>query len=501
MKKLMIFTCTVSILFALALGILAAKGAWAQTTNPMPTITLVTDNDKTTYTAAEPIRMQINVSNTSGANLVTHKGFMDGDFHLMITFTDPDGQLIQSKFIPVADEPGPPFVVQSDGTVLGAAAPVEVILDGWERGISPDTRPLVVIEDAHVFYDLPKLGVYTAQVIAPFEKFSACREESSPTIPIDPATYNSTSNPPPAGLISLLEDDKVTATYDHRVLSNLVRFEIVSAVAAENDRSPVEVLVDIAEVGGGPTPSVTLSPLNGVSVKLYRVSDIPEDYYPLNHKSYSLVATDTSIPVVASSKALGGTCSFENIRRDDYLVIGEYSGSPDFNYVGDKINANDPAWGTGPIDARLRIMIKANGKKVPTVKTKRTGSLLIITEPEFVAWDSEQELYPFIFESVGDWGVSTSVAPPEGFVTDYKELSANVNSETEAVQFTITDEGSSWKETDVTFTLTHNKKKEKIKTKIGVKLNKKLAEEKGLGVYGDTESPGDFKDGKKIKEK
>jgi hypothetical protein len=69
----------------------------------------------------------------------------------------------------------------------------------------------------------------------------------------------------------------------------------------------------------------------------------------------------------------------------------------------------------------------------------------------------------------------------------------------EAVQFTITDEGSSWKETKVTYKIKHKKKTTTIKTKIGVKLSRKLAKKKGLGIYGHTPSPGPFKGGKKVK--
>jgi len=125
----------------------------------------------------------------------------------------------------------------------------------------------------------------------------------------------------------------------------------------------------------------------------------------------------------------------------------------------------------------------------------------LITEPEYIEWNSTQEFYPFFFESIGDWGVTTSVSPPEGFVTDHDALSTDVNSEIESLQFTITDVGSKWEETGVTYELKHNGKIEVFGSKIGIKLSRKLAKEKGQGVYGDTESPGTFKGGKKIKEK
>ena len=52
-------------------------------------------------------------------------------------------------------------------------------------------------------------------------------------------------------------------------------------------------------------------------------------------------------------------------------------------------------------------------------------------------------------ESVGDWSVSTSVTPPEGFEADHDSLSEQVTNEFEAVQFVLTDVGSDWVPTQV----------------------------------------------------
>jgi hypothetical protein len=81
--------------------------------------------------------------------------------------------------------------------------------------------------------------------------------------------------------------------------------------------------------------------------------------------------------------------------------------------------------------------------------------------------------------------VTTSVAPPEGFVADNESLSEEVTSEVEAVQFVITDIGSEWVATGVTHEVKHKGKKEKVKSKIGVKLSKELAKQKGLDIYGN----------------
>ena len=77
------------------------------------------------------------------------------------------------------------------------------------------------------------------------------------------------------------------------------------------------------------------------------------------------------------------------------------------------------------------------------------------------------------------------MSPPEGFVADNDNLTEDVNTELEAVQFTITDIGSDWGvSTGVTHELKHKGKKEKIKSKVGVKLSKKLAKAKGLDRFG-----------------
>jgi hypothetical protein len=143
-------------------------------------------------------------------------------------------------------------------------------------------------------------------------------------------------------------------------------------------------------------------------------------------------------------------------------------------------------------------MQKADNAKVPGKTTVQKGSLLLITEPEYVEWDGTQELYPFVFETIGDWGVTTAIAPPEGFVTDYSSLSTQLKDATGAVQFTVQDIGSRWVDTGVTFTVTHKKKVKTLKDKVGIKLAKKLAEKKGLSIYGETGSPGTFMGGKRV---
>jgi len=138
----------------------------------------------------------------------------------------------------------------------------------------------------------------------------------------------------------------------------------------------------------------------------------------------------------------------------------------------------------------LRFFQRAKGKKLPCKHWKKAGSELTVVEPEYVEWNDTEELYPFVFESEGDWNVTTSVSPPEGFVADHDSLAEEVNTEVKAVQFTITDVGRDLESpTEVTFEVKHKDKKgkerkEKVKREIGVKWSEKMQQKKGCDKYG-----------------
>ena len=78
-------------------------------------------------------------------------------------------------------------------------------------------------------------------------------------------------------------------------------------------------------------------------------------------------------------------------------------------------------------DIPLALVATFNGKIVPGTSVEEYGSYLAIIQPEFVDWDDPVEQYPFILVAEGDWGVETSVTPPEGFVADQPALSTDVS--------------------------------------------------------------------------
>jgi hypothetical protein len=176
-----------------------------------------------------------------------------------------------------------------------------------------------------------------------------------------------------------------------------------------------------------------------------------------------------------------------------YLAIGEYDpdglppdGSGNEIYVGNSIGAFDCAADNDPTtvskSAYLQIIETADGRKVPAKYTRRTGSELLVIEPEYVLWDETQQLYPFVFQSLGDWNVATSVSPPEGFVADHEVLAEEVQSEVEAVQFTITEVGSDLVPTETHFEVVHNGRREVIRSRVGILLTPDYARSRGFDV-------------------
>jgi len=121
------------------------------------------------------------------------------------------------------------------------------------------------------------------------------------------------------------------------------------------------------------------------------------------------------------------------------------------------------------------------GKKPAKIK-RVTGSELLIYEPEYVVWDSSTAFYPFVFQTIDEWGVSVSVEPPEGIVTNSgSSLSTDVVNEVEALQFELSDVGTDWSPVGVTFEVEHKGKSQIIKSEVGTALTPDFAKANGVG--------------------
>jgi hypothetical protein len=187
----------------------------------------------------------------------------------------------------------------------------------------------------------------------------------------------------------------------------------------------------------------------------------------------SIIVPPTTTKPDIDYVVIGSTLSFDDVKTAD---------DPDALYSGVRIASIRAGNQKVVALRRLRLF---SGKIVPATALEETGTYLAIVEPEYMDWDSDQEQYPFVMESDGDWSVATTVEPPEGFVSDYSSLSTEVEDTTTAIQFTLTDVGSKWTSTSVKHVIRH---KGKVKVR-------------GFGVPMFDKKKGKMKNGTKGKQK
>ena len=238
-------------------------------------------------------------------------------------------------------------------------------------------------------------------------------------------------------------------------------------------------------VGSGNFPGSIKEPLVGIEVCAYDKSAgscARDTCGGISHQHYGCIVTSCA-PVSCCTTDTNGECTI-NAPPGDYLVISDDATK---TVLPDPLGVSASDLVCGELKQKhLQQIIRSDGKKLPGKTKKRTGSELLIIEPEFMEWTSTTELYPVVFASVGDWNADTEVTPPEGFVSDYDSLAEQVTDEIEAVQFILTDIGSDWIPTETTFVLTHKGRREVVLSRIGVKLSEKLAQAKGLDRDGRT---------------
>jgi parallel beta-helix repeat protein len=235
--------------------------------------------------------------------------------------------------------------------------------------------------------------------------------------------------------------------------------------------SNLTVQADRHIVHSGSHPASEKYPITNLDVSVFNKTQILADGLSASWHNYKTIWTNYT-PVSSGLTNPNGSVVFV-LPAGNYMVIANYSAGSIFPGV----SASDLACGQ-VMNKYLQVIEKSTGEKVPAKYTKKTGSELLIIEPEYIEWDSISELYPFVFDSVGDWNVTTVVYPPEGFVADHDNLYEEVLSEIEALQFNITDVGSEWIDTLVTHEIKHKGKKEKVHSKIGVKRKVSSGEKK-----------------------
>ncbi|MBW1887731.1 MAG: hypothetical protein JRI52_05190 [Deltaproteobacteria bacterium] len=405
----------------------------------------------------EQITAVITLENSSGASVWTQEGFRELGFHISLRFKGPgpDGPLITATSGGGGGSPTP----QVDPPEVA----VEELINGWRINM-----PIAKVRDN---YALTQPGQYRVWFIMPFVQYDTNEVDSCDADNDGIADENCV---PPGAVVwdGALETQPTYITLTKEV----------SSVTSDIRATCTEYVF-----GEGTHPGVTKKPLTGIELRLYKTDDIEAaGISPINHKVYGSIATNDTIPFqTGTATTTPGEYLFDDFGKNEYLLLGYASRVTDFKHLGQLISADDDRWGNNDIVIKLKLMTDNRGKKSPGKSRKVKGSELLIIEPEYVEWTSTEEIYPFAFESLGDWDVEVAVAPPEGFVADQNALSETVTSDLKALQFTITDVGSKWKPTKVKYKVKHKGKTKTIKSKVKVKLSRKLAKKKGVSEWGE----------------
>ncbi len=246
-------------------------------------------------------------------------------------------------------------------------------------------------------------------------------------------------------------------------------------------------------VGPGTYPGSNKEPLTGIEVCAYDKSETGcarTTCGGVSHHQYQCIL-DSCMPVngdfnqACCTTDVEGQCTINGPPGEYLFISGDPTGT----------TLSDPLGGAGELSCGvskrkfLQQIVRADGKKMPGKTTIRTGSELLIIEPEFVEWDETQESYPVVFESIGEWSAESAVTPPEGFVSDFDVLAEQIDDEVEAVQFLLTDVGSDWVPTTTRYALQHQGRNEVVLSRIGVRLSESLAASKGLDRSGHPLGP------------
>jgi hypothetical protein len=234
-------------------------------------------------------------------------------------------------------------------------------------------------------------------------------------------------------------------------------------------------------VGSGTFPGSDKEPLVGIEVCAYDKSDgscARDTCGGISHQYYECIAA-TCPAAGCCTTDVNGECTI-NLPPGDYVVI---SNDATKTVLPDPlgVSASDLLCGETK-QKHLQQIVRVDGKKLPGKTRIETGSLLLIIEPEYVLWDQAEQPYPFVFESVGEWGVTVTVTPPEGFVADYEALTADVDNELESVQFVVTEVGSDLVPTQTEFHIVHNGERRVVRSNVDIRLTPSYARERGFDV-------------------
>ncbi|UCF33092.1 MAG: hypothetical protein JSV78_12240 [Phycisphaerales bacterium] len=267
----------------------------------------------------------------------------------------------------------------------------------------------------------------------------------------------------------------------------------IAHVTTEEFTAAIVVSAVKHTVGSGAHPGSTKTPLEDIEVCAYDKSEgscALTDCGGISHQHYACIAlgdldgdgtadTEPCDPVNCCTTDGSGVCTID-LLPGDYIVI---SADATKTVLPDPLGVSAGDLADGEVMYKhLQQIERIDGKKVPGKTTRLTGSELLIIEPEFMLWEDTTELYPFVFDSIGDWGVTVTVEPPDGFVADYDSLSEDVADELEAVQFAVTEVGSDLVPTQTTFWVNHKGRQRIVDSNVDIMLTPDYAQSRGFDV-------------------
>jgi hypothetical protein len=462
---------------------------------------------KLAFFEGDPIPIVLTLENVGG-DLITSRGFSGKLFYLYLTFTDWAGKGILAdgleSFTPTEVHVPPPKVLPVGLKLLQVEA-VEVL-----PGTASDSpwSLSIGIPNAHAYYTLYRnvpypAGQYSVKASIPMRTYSRIDYMNEldayslltsvsfqETVASDPVYFSIIADADGDGYYypESPVDGRPVDCDDQNVAVHPGAWEIPDNGIDDDcnpdtvDPSPPQGTVALHAVkylvGQGDHPATAQEPLANMPVKIMDMS--PGSCVAQNGfkwSNYQAIWGNCLAKGSGSTDASGDLTL--TMPPGEYAILGYADPNPAVN--------NDEIYISGTVvvaadtteHVNVEAIVNPVGKFVPAKANRRTGSELWIIEPEYIEWTASAEYYPFIFRSIGDWNVTTSITPPEGFVADANALEADVNSTLTAVQFVVTDVGSQWVDTKVNHKVKHRGKTETIKTKIGVKNSKgKTAKDK-----------------------
>ena len=243
----------------------------------------------------------------------------------------------------------------------------------------------------------------------------------------------------------------------------------------------IDVQADQHTVGSGSHPGSTKLPLVGILVCAYdktQSSCAQALCGGISHLQYQCIIDNCAPDGCDVTDSTGE--ALIHVPPGNYIVI---SGDATKTTLPDPLGVSVGQVHCGQVHHKyLQQIVRADGSKKPGKYTVLTGSMLLIIEPEYIVWDNTVQLYPFVFETIGDWTVTASVTPPEGFVADHEALTADVDDELESVQFVITEVGSDLVPTETKFDIVHKGERKTVRSKVGILLTPDYAKSRGFDV-------------------